>query len=174
MNKIPMPRMMVSPNMEPKDKRGQGVLEKEKDATERAYDSLVAREEHFITPGEKHGKTIIFSRATSTQLKAADVERRLGSGTMAKGLIEKNVKGMKLAPDKKQLLLDMMRARIKGQISHSSDTHFGVESIRQRGQALKINRLPVVKQVRFVEAADSFIPPRPPCSVELPPLPPDD
>jgi hypothetical protein len=84
------------------------------------------------------------------------------------------VNRLKIDPDKKQQLLGLMQVKIKGQFSASSNTHLGVEAVLNAGRHTKIDDLPVAKQVRFVDAANSNISARPPVTVELPPLPPDD
>ncbi|MEO0318016.1 MAG: hypothetical protein RL404_1693 [Pseudomonadota bacterium] len=174
MNKIPMSQTMVSPNITPKEKRDQGVLEKQAARSERNFDALLARQEEFVTPDGRTGTTLIFSRATPSQLLARDAGSRLGSGPLAKQLIAQNVNRLKIDPDKKQQLLGLMQVKIKGQFSASSNTHLGVEAVLNAGRHTKIDDLPVAKQVRFVDAANSNISARPPVTVELPPLPPDD
>lgn len=174
MNKIPMSPAMISPNMEPKEKRGQGVLEKQREASERKYDALVARTETFVTPDGREGKVVIYSRASPSQLLAMDAERRVGSGALAKSHIEKNVERLKINQERKQQLLDLMRVKIKGNFSRSSDTHLGAEAVRNLKSNLKVNSLPIAKQVRFVDSANSNIPARVPSSIDLPPLPSDD
>ena len=60
----------------------------------------------------------------------------------------------------------MMTAQVKGNIQSSSKEFFGVDGFQIFDKAAL--RLPVQKQVRFVDASNSLIPTKPPAAPTLP------
>lgn len=85
MNKTLLPSVIRSPNLKSRDPTSH----------KGTYDVAVIRQEKFITPRGKVGKTLVFSRAKPEQLTKLDSEVRLGSGAGAMKHIKEKIKGNK-------------------------------------------------------------------------------
>ena len=117
------------------------------------YDVSVGRQEKFITPRGKIGKTLVFSRARPEQLKNSDHEKYLGSGPVVKDFIKGKLEAKKIGEDNIEKLFWTLKAQIKGNISEGSKAYFGADGVSQ-----VLANLPESKLVRFVDSANTEIP----------------
>jgi hypothetical protein len=117
------------------------------------YDVAIGRQEKFITPKGKIGKTLVFSRAKPEQLKNPDHEKYLGSGSVVKDFIKGKLEAEKIGEDKMERLFWALKAQIKGNISEGSKEYLGADGVSKT-----LVNLPEGKLVRFVDSANTEIP----------------
>ncbi len=117
------------------------------------YDVAVGRQEKFITPKGKVGKTLVFSRARPEQLKNSDHEKYLGTGPVVKEFIKEKLEAKKIGEDKIETIFWTLKAQIKGNISQASEKYFGAN-----GTSKILADLPESKLVRFVDSSNTEIP----------------
>lgn len=143
-----------------------------------AYDVVIVKDEKFVTPDGKKGRTRIFARVSPEQIKDDKSGVLKAGAKKARFMIGQAIARLKAPTEKKQRMLDLMGAQIKGDIKNSSKEFFSADAFHTVNQSGF--RIPVQKQVRFIDATTTEIPmkDRPaqalPKEVILPELPPDE
>jgi hypothetical protein len=142
-----------------------------------AYDVVVATSQNVITPQGTKTRVRVYSRVRPEQI-ASDTSGRLAKGaSKARKRIDQAIDKLKVKPELKRRLHNLMSAQIKGNITESSRQHTAADAFHQfNEQRLHLPE----KMVRFVDAPPAEIPrakvqtPAMPTEVILPALPPDD
>jgi hypothetical protein len=141
-----------------------------------AYDVVIAKEEKFITPDGKKGRVRVFSRVSPERIRDDKSGSLQSYATKAKAKISDAISRLQTRAELKEKILDLMPVQVKGDIQNSSSEFFSADGFHMVNQGF---RIPVQKQVRFVDAANVEIPrnkpaPSPlPKEVILPELPPE-
>ncbi len=141
------------------------------------YDVLVAKSEQFVTTKGVKGRQRVFSRVSPEQIQA-DKSGELKKGAIkAKALTREAISKAKIPKAKKETILELMSAPIKGNITSSSGEFLSADQFSLMNKTGKFAALQ--KQARFADAAPAEIPrpanktPTLPGEVILPELPPD-
>ena len=143
MSKSLLPPVIRNPNLSAHKASDEGIN----------YDVAVGREEKFITPRGKAGKTLVFSRARPEQLINPDHKKYLGSGQVVKNFIKEKLEAKKIGEDKIDRIFWALKAQITGNISEGSREYFGANGVSET-----LRNLPEGKLVRFVDSANTEIP----------------
>jgi hypothetical protein len=143
-----------------------------------AYDLVVLNHEKFITTKNTLGSAKVFTRVSSDQVLKDKSDNLKHFALEAKSRIRDAILKLRVPPEKKERLLDLMAAQIKGNIKESSKEFIGADAFNTVNQSGF--RIPVQKQVRFVIADAAEIPRNDrrsqllPKEVILPEIPPDE
>ncbi len=141
-----------------------------------AYDVVIAKTEKFVTPRGVKGKATVFSRVSPDRIKADKTGRLHAAAVSAKASIEHAIGKLRVPPEKKMRLLDLLTALVKGNIAESSREFFSADNSNIVRPVLHLSDN---KLVRFADEPPGEIPasrPRTasaPNEVILPELPPE-
>ena len=141
-----------------------------------AYDVVIAKEEKFITPDGKKGRVRVFSRVSPERIRDDKSGSLQSYATKAKAKISDAISRLQTRAELKEKMLDLMAVQVKGDIQNSSSEFFSADGFHMANKGF---RIPVQKQVRFVDAANVEIPRNKPApspltkEVILPELPPE-
>ena len=140
------------------------------------YDVVIAKEEKFITPDGNKGRVRVFSRVSPERIRDDKSGNLQSYAIKAKAKISDVISSLQIRTGQKNKLLNLMPAQVKSDMPTASAEFFSADSFHLANKGF---RIPVQKQVRFVDAANAEIPRNNaasgalPKEVILPELPPD-
>jgi hypothetical protein len=141
--------MIVSPNLVKQNQNGDAG----------GFDTVGIRKENYVTPQGVKGETKVIYRVTAKQMQNGDISELRSVAAKVKSFIVDAFSRLKIPSAKKETLMRFLGARMQGNHSQSSTEFISANNFSEANK--KLFHIPVEKQVRFVDGANTEIPRKP-------------